>query len=565
MRQPEVAWRPQQLYHPNQRGLAVRGGGLCEVPVEGKVDIGLKLGFNYWISGENYGRIMTTDVRDLVLFVLSKSENVATTNQPCLPWVCEKSLNGCRRVVLACASALPMLYAESDFFDGKAPHLECWSRVPTRHEFHQKQRSGSLELKASPAFLLWKDLPPLPQKYLLSMTPTELFASHTIFFEAVRGDQRRSPETIVLNGRSRGNIPIEGKCGPILSREEDGEVAEREEGPLVRLKLCEGEAFGLQSGSKAKWVLYEITGGCSCTGNLTVGEWMKEEPDGSTTISRRLVLILEWLSKWLPEELELVRRDGSELIFHGRDTRDTASEKQEVCISKNVLGGQLPLTLTMTKALPENVLQKEFRDSPAAMQQEIQRTTDIPQGGAEQEDTKDSATKMESTPSNILLADPPFQNLEEHSLSHFNRRRFNIPVSLKEEEEGYVTIKPIGVNEASEDSEEGELTCDEVLLPPLRAPLPLVAIDCEMVYTKLGLELARVSIVDRSGKPLYDEFVKPSEPVLSYNTEFSGISEENLSGRWPGSLFMCAFATCFCFGEVRNSISVCSSAGIRLC
>ncbi len=554
LRQPEVAWRPQQLYRRKQRGLAVRGWGLCEVPVEGKVDIGLKLGFNYWISGENCGRIMTTDVRDLVLFVLSKSENVATTtNQPCLPWVCEKSLNGCRRVVLACASALPMPYAESDFFDGKAPHLECWSRVPTEHNFHHtKQLLDSSELKASPAFLLWKERPSLPQNYLLSMTPTVLFANHTIFFEAVRGgDQRRSPETIVLNGRSWANIPIEGKCGPILSRDEDGEVDEREEGPLVRLKLCEGQAFGLQSGSKAKWVLYEITGGCT-TGNRTIGEWMKEEPGGSTTISCRLVLIVEWLSMWLPEELELVRRDGSELIFQGRGTRDTAREKNEAYTSaKNILGGQPPLTLTMTKALPENVLQKEVHDAPVAIQQpEIQFTTDIPQGGVEQEEnTKDTATEMECPPRNTLLsADPSFQNLEEYSLSYSNRRRLNIPVSVEEEEEGYVNVKPIGVNneESSEDSEEGELTCDEVLLPPLRAPLPLVAIDCEMVYTKCGIELARVSIVDRCGKPLYDEFVKPSEPVLSYNTEFSGISEENLSGRWPGSLFM--WAACFCFG-----------------
>ncbi len=546
LRQPEIAWRSQQLYRSNQRGQVVRGGGLCEVPVEGKVGIGLKLGFNYWTSGENYGRILTTDVRDLVLFVLSKSENAATTTQPCLPWFCEKSLDGCRRVVLACANALPMLNAEGDFLDGKAPHLECWSRVPTSHELNHKERSCSLELKASPALLLWKDLPPLPQNYLLNMTPTELFTRHTVFFEAVRGDQwRTTPDIIVLNGSSQDDITIKEKCESILSREENGEVVEQEEGSLVRLKLCEGEAFRLQSGSKAKWVLYEITG---CAGNLTVGEWMKEELGGNTTASRRLVLTLEWLSQWLSEELELVRRDGSELIFQGRDTRDTAASEEQTQ-SKNVLTGQRRLTLTMTRALPENLLRKEFSNVPVAIQQE---------------DTKEAAIKMESSPSNILQTDQPFQTFEEYSLSHFDRRRLNIPVSIKEEEEGYVTVEPIGVSEMSEDSEEGELTSEEVVLP-LRVPLPLVAIDCEMVYTRLGLELARVSIVDSYGKPLYDEFVKPSEPVLSYNTEFSGISEQQLSGMWPSHYF---YVMCCCLLLLQCSkeyISIHSSTEIWIC
>ncbi len=519
MRQPEVTARHLQLNRPKQLCRAIRGGVLCEVPVEGKVGIGLKLGFNYWISGENYGRILTTDVRDLVLFVLSKSENAAITNQPCLPWVCEKSLDGCRRVVLACASALPMPYAETDFLDGKAPHLECWSHVPTRHELNHKQRSCPSDLKALPALLIWKELPPLPHKYLLSMTPTELFARHCVFFEATRRDQRRgSTDVFVLNGGSRVNTKLEQKYEAILSREE---------GSLVRQRLCEGEAFRLQSGSKAKWVLYEIGG---CNGNLTVGEWMKEELGSNTTVSRRLVLTLEWLSQWLPEELELVRTDGSELVFQGRDTRETASEGQTP-LSKRGLLGQRRLTLTMTKALLDNLLQREIRDTPAAMQQDIQHTIDIPQGGAEQEHVNEAATKMKSAPSNILLVDPSFLDLEEYSLSYFDRRRLNIPVSIEEEGEGYVMVDPLGVNEPSEDSEEGELSSEEVLLPSLRSPSPLVAIDCEMVYTKLGLELARVSIVDSSGKPLYDEFVKPFETVLSYNTEFSGINEEKLSGR----------------------------------
>ncbi len=548
-REPEIGWRTQKIYRLNQRGQAVRDGGLCEVPVEGNVGIGLKLGFNYWISGENYGSILTADVRDLMMHVLSKSENTATTTELCLPWFCEKSLDGCQRVVLACANALPMLNVEGDFLDGKAPHLECWSRVPTRHEFNHKQLPSSLELKASPALLLWKELPPLPQTCMLNLTPTELFTRHTVFFEAVRGDQWHvPPDIIVLNSSSQDDITIKETCKSILGREKGAEKVEQEErsSSFVRVKLCEGEARKLQSGSKAKWVLYEITDSAR---NLTVGEWMKEEIGDNTTASHRLVITLEWLSQWLPEELELVRRDGSELIFQGQDTRDT-SEGEEQTQSNNALTGQRRLTLTMTKVLLENLLQKQFSDDmPVPIQQD---------------DTKEAAIKMESSPSNILQTGQPFETLEEYSLSHFNRRRLNIPVSIKEEEEGYVAVDPIGVSEVSEDSEEGELACDDMELP-LRAPLPLVAIDCEMVYTKLGLELARVSIVDLYGEPLYDEFVKPSMPVLSYNTEFSGISEQHLAGTY---LIHCFYVMCCCLTYLQRSkeyISIHSSAEIWIC
>ncbi|KAG9021230.1 hypothetical protein FRB95_002537, partial [Tulasnella sp. JGI-2019a] len=56
------------------------------------------------------------------------------------------------------------------------------------------------------------------------------------------------------------------------------------------------------------------------------------------------------------------------------------------------------------------------------------------------------------------------------------------------------------------------------------------AMDCEMIETTAGRELGRISIVDfGTSVVLFDQLVKPSNPVTSYLTAYSGLSEEILS------------------------------------
>ncbi|XP_032821901.2 RNA exonuclease 1 homolog isoform X1 [Petromyzon marinus] len=66
-----------------------------------------------------------------------------------------------------------------------------------------------------------------------------------------------------------------------------------------------------------------------------------------------------------------------------------------------------------------------------------------------------------------------------------------------------------------------------------KSPVPdripgVYALDCEMCYTKQGLELTRVTVVDWQLKPVYDTFVLPDSEVVDYNTRFSGVTEEDL-------------------------------------
>jgi len=52
--------------------------------------------------------------------------------------------------------------------------------------------------------------------------------------------------------------------------------------------------------------------------------------------------------------------------------------------------------------------------------------------------------------------------------------------------------------------------------------------DCEMVQTKQGLELARISLVGWDGETIYDTLVKPENPITDYLTPYSGMTKAML-------------------------------------
>ena len=74
------------------------------------------------------------------------------------------------------------------------------------------------------------------------------------------------------------------------------------------------------------------------------------------------------------------------------------------------------------------------------------------------------------------------------------------------------------------------------LAPALLNPSKYAAIDCEMVgggaQGQVSL-LARCSVVSYDGDVIFDEYIKPDQPVTCYRTRWSGIRPKHLVNAMP--------------------------------
>ena len=69
------------------------------------------------------------------------------------------------------------------------------------------------------------------------------------------------------------------------------------------------------------------------------------------------------------------------------------------------------------------------------------------------------------------------------------------------------------------------------------APPPVLALNCKMCYTSLGLQLTRVSVIGIDPVPLYNCLVMPSHPIVDYNTRCVSHSRTTVSFRNQFVLF----------------------------
>lgn len=62
-------------------------------------------------------------------------------------------------------------------------------------------------------------------------------------------------------------------------------------------------------------------------------------------------------------------------------------------------------------------------------------------------------------------------------------------------------------------------TEDWPLIPNREEKMKVLSIDCEMVETNVGYELARISVINLEYESIYECLVKPSNKVVNYHTK----------------------------------------------
>jgi len=78
---------------------------------------------------------------------------------------------------------------------------------------------------------------------------------------------------------------------------------------------------------------------------------------------------------------------------------------------------------------------------------------------------------------------------------------------------------------------------------PANGNFGVYALDCEMCYTGLGLELVKVTVVGIDGRLVYESLVYPEHDIIDFNTRFSGITAKDLD-----------FGQCKNLKEVQNDL-----------
>jgi hypothetical protein len=71
--------------------------------------------------------------------------------------------------------------------------------------------------------------------------------------------------------------------------------------------------------------------------------------------------------------------------------------------------------------------------------------------------------------------------------------------------------------------DDGFADADVVCTPDAQDPnlrKTVIGLDCEMCLTAQGSEITRVTLVDFQGNTLYDELVKPENPIIDYLTTY---------------------------------------------
>ncbi|KAG0639990.1 hypothetical protein HOY80DRAFT_1043472 [Tuber brumale] len=138
--------------------------------------------------------------------------------------------------------------------------------------------------------------------------------------------------------------------------------------------------------------------------------------------------------------------------------------------------------------------------------------TPIPKGKASQDFDKHTTSQRIGVTRLIM----PFEELVENEYP-IHSVHATTPFVAETTKAGWVETD-ISRGNGQENNEGGSVTEAKTIY----------AMDCEMVRTKQGLELVRISLVGWDGETIYDTLVKPDNPIVDYLTQYSGVTKAML-------------------------------------
>lgn len=195
---------------------------------------------------------------------------------------------------------------------------------------------------------------------------------------------------------------------------------------------------------------------------------------------------------------------NGEILVEPAATNTLVSQQAEADVVKQDM--KLVTSQTVVSEQGEN-LRKEKSTSSASDAAARHATTDSKLANAGSHDTLSAAVPA------------PQYSLDHYQISLIQMQAGGYPLPLQTK--GGQDILPVDFVASYQTGDIGDKDSQ---------PQAIVAVDCEMCYTSKALELTRITLVGGDEQVLLDELVLPAEPIVNYNTAFSGITPQMMQG-----------------------------------
>lgn len=502
----------------------------CDRPYEYYRKSGIGLNFNFWMENRH---LLDSDLSSLITKIL-RNENCSVEYLRS-----EESIQAESIYIVGLHGLDPTTIAQNE---KNMKFLSSCTIVPVRHSTaHGNQwRPNANDIEPMSSLLLWSEKPSLSLKQISCLDVALLFDKYILTFDGKNGDwidkvvfhsdlsavNQIQAFNANLGAGLQNTIEVDLRVGDVIGRFKrvhhldagvfrlrilannvDDEDADASKSPTVSgSTLC----FEL-SLMWYKRPLEVVVAVPSTNGLPLLFDGSAESAVGSLTLTVVKAIVSEKSKGGIVTEsligvkLEVVDEDIVDPNNISKKQSDVTTDKDRETMSLEDLLRVYKTLREEGEELKEPMVAVPF--APASLDEEILRSLRELYDLVMSEHFEDFRQLLLSGTMMGLLGYPDAEELEKGSYISTTDYRWRPP-------------NTDAIHNNQEEGEEEEEAVEDITLD-------ICALDCEMVLTENGYELARLTVVSpsRPGGVALDILVKPENAVLDYCTEFSGISE----------------------------------------